>query len=50
LEAQGDATMLDFDILCAYRLDLYERDCRNQLANRTAAEVISMYTGEPIRE
>lgn len=41
-----DLIALDFDFACAYRLDLYDRDARKQLAQMIRAEVSSLWTGE----
>ena len=48
LEGEGETTMLDFDFLCTYRLDLYDYDCRKQGAQRVAMEAMSAWTGQPL--
>jgi hypothetical protein len=43
---RDDCGALDFDLACAYRLDLYDRDARKQLAQMIRAEIGSLWTGE----
>ncbi len=36
---------LDFDLACAYRLDLYDGECRKAQAVLIAAEVLKGFSG-----